>query len=114
MLPRKNRLKRKKEFERVFKEGETKKEDFLFLKWLKNNLPISRFSFVVSRKISRKATQRNKIRRRLREIVRLKIPKIKKGIDGILVALPGLEKKDFLEIKETIEKIFKKAKLYED
>lgn len=114
MLPRKNRLKRKKEFERVFKEGETKKEDFLFLKWLKNNLPISRFGFVVSRKISRKATQRNKIRRRLREIVRLKIPKIKKGIDGILVALPGLEKKDFLEIKETIEKIFKKAKLYED
>lgn len=112
MLPKVNRLKKKKDFDRIFKSGKGIKEDFLFLKWTPNNLKISRFGFMVGKKISKKATLRNKIRRRLKEQVRLKLPKIKKGIDGILVANPGLETRDFWETEETLNKLFKKAKLY--
>jgi len=112
LLPLKNRLKKKKDFERIFKSGKGIKEDFLFLKWAPNNLKISRFGFMVGKKISKMATLRNKIRRRLREQVRLRLPKIKKGIDGILVANPGLETRDFWEMEETLNKLFEKAKLY--
>ena len=111
MLPPRHRLKRKKEIERVFKNGRGFKEDFLILKVVKNNLKDSRFTFVVSPKVSKKAALRNKIRRRLSELVRLKIKKIKKGIDGVLLATPGLEEKDFWEIEEAINKIFAKAKI---
>lgn len=120
MLPKLNRLKRKKDIERVFKNGKGFKEDFLILKVAKNDLKIWRFVFVVPQKVSKKATLRNKIRRRLSELVRLKIKKIKKGcqpattnpgLDIVIMALPGLEEKDFWEIEEVINKLFKKANL---
>ena len=114
MLPKANCLKRKKDFEQVFKKGEGFVEDFLFLKFVLNNLKKSRFGIVVSQKISKKATIRNKIKRRIRAIVSKVLPKIKEGVDLVLVAVPGLENKDFWEIEETINKLFKKAKLSKD
>ena len=109
MLPKKNRLKKKKDFEKVFKTGKGYKEDFLFLKIAGNNLKTSRFGFVVSKKFSKKALIRNRIKRRLRELVKLKLSEIKKGIDGIILVNPGLEDKDFWELEEIINKLFKKA-----
>jgi ribonuclease P protein component len=44
--------------------------------------------------------------------VRLKIVKLKKGIDVVLMALPGIEKKDFWEIEEIVDNLFKKARIY--
>jgi ribonuclease P protein component len=111
MLPGANRLKKKKDFERVFKTGQTFKEGFLILKLIKNHLKISRFGFVVSQKISKRATIRNKIKRRLREIIKGKLAGTKKGWDAVLVVRPGLENKDFWEMEEAINKLFKKAKI---
>jgi len=112
MLPKVNCLKRKKDFERVFKEGKGFKEDFLFLKFYLNNLKKSRFGIIVSQKISKKAIIRNKIKRRIRAVINSKLPKIKKGMDIVLVVLPGLETKDFWEIEDTINRLFEKAKIY--
>lgn len=112
MLPKTNRLKRKKDIERVFKRGRGVKEDFLSLKVIKNNFENSRVALLVSRKISKKATLRNKIRRKLSELVRAKMKKVKKGMDLILVAAPGLEEKDFWEINETVDKLLQKAKCF--
>ena len=114
MLPKKNRLKNKKDFERIFKQGKSFKEDFLFLKIRKNNLKESRFGFIVSLKVSKKAVLRNKVKRRLREIIKERLPEIKSGIDGVLIAQRNIEEKDFSEIKEVINKLFKKAKILND
>lgn len=114
MLPKTNRLKKKKDIERVFKNGKGFKEDFLILKVLKNDLENSRFAFIVSQKVSKKAVLRNKIRRRLSELVRLKIKEIKKGLDIVLLALPGLEERNFWETEETINKLFQKAKCFKN
>lgn len=111
MLPKTNRLTKKKDLERVFRKGEGVKEGLLILKTVKNNLDNSRFGFVVSRKVSKKANLRNKIKRRLRDLVKGKLKKIKEGRDALLIALPGLERKGFKEIEETINKLFKKAKI---
>lgn len=111
MLPRINRLQKKRDFERVFKEGKGFREDFLFLKLVKNNLKFSRFGFVVSGKVSKKAVLRNKIKRKLREAVRIKLVKIKKGFDGLLVVLTEKEIKKFPEIERIIDRLFKKAKI---
>lgn len=111
MLPIKNRLKKKKDFERVFKKGKGFKEGFLFLKIVKNNLKESRFGFIVSKEVSKKAVIRNKIKRKLKKSVQLNLLKIKDGIDGALIVKAGLETKDFQELKEIIEKIFTKAKI---
>jgi ribonuclease P protein component len=111
MLPKINCLKKKKDFEQVFKKGKGFKEDFLILKYISSNLRESRFGIIVSQKVSKKATTRNKIKRRLRALISFKLPKIKKSIDAVLVVLPGFENKDFWEAEEIINKLFEKAKL---
>jgi len=111
MLKKVNRLKKKKDFEKVLKKGKGFKEDFLLFKVIKNNLGVSRFGFIISQKISKKATVRNKLKRKLSELVTAKLKKIKKGIDGIFIVSPGLENKDFWEIEGIIEKIFNKTKI---
>ncbi|MDI6591513.1 MAG: ribonuclease P protein component [Patescibacteria group bacterium] len=111
MLPKPNRLTKKKDFERVFKKGKGFKEDFLILKFVPNNLNRNRIGIVVSLKISKKATLRNRIKRQIRELVRLRLSKLitLPGKDIVLIALPGLETKDFWEIEGTINKLFEKA-----
>jgi len=112
MLSKRNRLKKQKDFGRVFKKGRGAKEDFLYLKVVKNELESSRFGFVVSKEFSKKAVLRNKIRRRLAELVRIKLPKIKKGIDVVIVVMPEFKTRDFWEIEEIINKLFEKAKIF--
>lgn len=112
MLPAGNRLKKKKDIEKAFKKGQVFREDFLTVKIVKNDLSRTRFVFVISKKVSKKATARNKMKRRLSEIVRFKLPKMKKGFDAILLASPnGIAKSD-QEIERLINKIFSKASLF--
>jgi ribonuclease P protein component len=111
MLPKANRLRKKRDFERVFQKGRGFKEDFLFFKVVENHLKNSRFGFIVNKNFSPKASLRNKMKRRLRELVRTKLSEIKKGVDGILIAYPGLENKDFWEIEEIITRLFQRAKI---
>jgi len=103
MLAKINRIKKKKDFETIFKNSKSVKNNLFILKMAKNNLGINRFGFVVSQKISKKATVRNKVRRRLAEVVKTEIKNIKTGIDFILITLPGIEKKEFSEIKESLK-----------
>jgi len=110
MLPKINRLKKDKDFEKTFKRGQGFKQGFLYIKIVKNNLDTSRFAFVVSKKFSKKAVIRNKMRRRLSEIVKTKLLEVKKGMDIIIVVMPGAEN-DFQKLEETLNKLFKKAKL---
>lgn len=112
MLPKTNKLKKKKDIERVFKSGKGFKEDFLILKMVKNNLKNSRFAFIVSQKVSKKATLRNKIRRRLSELARRHLPPGRPGMDIVIMALPGLEEKDFWEIEETVNKLFARTYIH--
>jgi ribonuclease P protein component len=111
MLPFKNRLKKEKEIARVFKEGKTVKEGFFFLKKIRNDLPDSRFCFSVPGNVSKKVVVRNKLKRRMREIVRKNLPKIKNGFDLMIVALPGSERLEFGELEKGLLKIFFKAKI---
>ena len=100
---------------------------------MKNNLGLNRFGFVVSQKVSKKATVRNKTRRRLAEAIRARIKdiypvksapqsgavsreagqfnRVKIGTDLVLIALPGIERKEFSEIKETINNMLIKSGL---
>jgi len=110
MLLKINRIKKKKDFENVFKKSKSFKNNLFIFKVAKNNTRSNRFGFVVSQKVSKKATLRNKVRRRLMEIIG-KIKNIKAGVDVVLIALPGIEKKDFSEIKTALDEMFIRAEL---
>lgn len=111
MLPGKNRLKKKKDFERVFRQGESFKKECLVLRLAKNNLKVVRFGFVVGLKVSKKASLRNKIRRRLKAITKARLPQIKTGFDVVLIASKDSANKTFQEMAEIVNSLFKKAKI---
>ena len=111
MLSRPNRLKKKRDFERVYKLGIGKRDRFLALKVLENDLNTSRIGFVVSKKISKKAVVRNLIKRRLREAARSFIPELKPGLDIVVFALKGTEGLDFWKIKDNLKNLFQRSNL---
>ena len=67
--------------------------------------------FVIGKNVFKKATARNKIKRQLRELIRLRIKKITKGIDGVLVVSPG--SKNFQELEKVLDKVLLRAKILE-
>ena len=120
MLPRINRIKKKKDFETIFKKGRSFKNNLFVLRFINNHLDYNRVGIVVSQKVSKKATARNKVRRRLVEIVKTfektvqekynLSEKKKKGMDLVMIALPEIEKKEFTEIKESLNGALLKIK----
>jgi len=104
VLPKIYRLK-KREVEEVFQKGRTYRGFFLILEIKKNNLPFSRWSFIVPVGLSRKAVKRNRLRRRLRENFRGKLKIIKPGFDGIILAFPPALEKKYSEIDKEIDKL---------
>jgi len=111
MLAKENRLREKKDFERILKKGRVFRGRFLILRIIENKLGKTRFGFIVSQKISKKAVVRNKVKRRLREIMKTKIKNLKKELDIVFITLSGIELKTFSEIKEEIEEILERAKI---
>jgi ribonuclease P protein component len=70
-----------------------------------------KFGFLISKKFFKKAVERNKLKRRLREMLREKIEKIREGARIIFIALPGFEKKGLQELKEVLERLLKISKV---
>ena len=108
MLALRNRLKRQRDFENVFKTGKGFQEGPLYLKVQKNNFQASRFGFIVSKKFSKKAVERNRAKRVLREVIKKNLSQIKAGLDIIIVLNPEAKTE---ELEKTTERLFKKAKI---
>lgn len=111
MLKKYLRLAKQKDFENVFDRGRYFSEDILSLKVAKNNFDYSRFGFIVSNKISKKAVARNRIKRLLRESARLLHKNIKPGFDGVFICKNKAAGKSFGEIGLCVEKLLKKSGL---
>jgi ribonuclease P protein component len=112
MLSQAHRLKKKKDFDRIFKRGKGLREGFLFVKAVQNGLAESRFGFVVGQNVSKKASARNYLKRKLRALIRERLPKISRGLDIVIVAPGAVSKENMAILEKTIDNIFKKAKLF--
>lgn len=112
MLPKKQKVD-KKLFDEVFKNGRNYHSDFLFLKMsaLEKQSDKSRFAVVIPKKISKKATERNLIKRKIFASLRENKGKIKTGFAVIIFVKKGIENLEYAEIKEEIYKILKIARL---
>lgn len=112
MLPKENRLRQEQDFKQVAKAGKAVFSPSLSLKLIKNNSDLSRFGIIVSTKVSKKAVERNRLKRRLREIIRLNLPRFKKGFDVMVLTRAAAKDFEYLQLKEIMAELFKKANLY--
>jgi len=107
MLSFKNRLKKEKDFKRVFDYGKSISSDLISVKYLINEMENSRVGFIVSKKVSKKAVLRNRIKRVLRESVRKEIKQLNRGYDIIIIARRKTTETESKEIFKTVEDLFK-------
>lgn len=112
MLVKKNRIRLNKEFDQIFKAGQSFYGKFLGVKASRSDLPITRIGIIVGSKISKKAVDRNLIKRRIREIIRPELEKIIKSRDIVIIALPGAGLASFIELSSDLKLSLKKLRLY--
>jgi len=87
MITRKHRFHGHSSLNPVYKRGQTARAAQITLKYVQqNNSKPYRFAVVVSRKVSKSAVVRNRIRRRIYEIVRTHDVLLLNGLAGIFTA----------------------------
>ena len=73
----------------------------------------SRFGFIVSKKISKKAVVRNRIRRLLSEAVQNLLSRMKQGFEGVFLAKREIAGKSYDEVFDEVERVLEEAKMVE-
>jgi ribonuclease P protein component len=110
-MERKYRLRLNADFQRVRQEGKSWANHLMVLCALPNDLEHSRFGFAASKRIG-KAVVRNRVRRRMREAVRLRRTLVDEGWDIVFIARPAIAHKTYAEISRAIENLLRLANLY--
>ena len=115
MLPRASRLKRSRDFQAVYKRRSSWASAHLVL-YLRHRVPregeASRLGFVISKKIAKRAHDRNRLKRRLREISRLYLlPSVTRPCDALVVARTSAPAADFATLTAEMNSLARQAGL---
>lgn len=111
MLKATQRLSRARDFKKINSTGRSYYSPFLKLRFVSNGLPDSRCAVVVSTRVSKKATVRNRIKRRIAEILRLNFDKIRSGYDVVCYASARAVDVEYAELENQVGSLLAKAKL---
>ena len=101
-------LTKAKQYALVYNAGSSWASSLLVMKALPNGLTLSRYGFSVSQRVG-KAVTRNRVKRLLREILRL--TPLKSGWDIIFIARPSTARADYANLKKSIEDLLSRARL---
>ena len=105
-LRRDLRLRRRADFDAVFKGGRIWADHLLVLRTLPNKLDHNRYGFVTSKKLGG-AVVRNRPRRRLREFAR-ETP-ARTGFDVVLSAKTAAVRAEFAELRTSVARLLAKG-----
>jgi ribonuclease P protein component len=89
-VKRANRLSRSRDFDAVYRHGRSVSSRFLVLYWFPHDEPVaSRFGLSVPKSVGNAAV-RNRVKRQLREIWRVRLGHVPAGHDYVLIVRGGL------------------------
>jgi ribonuclease P protein component len=103
-------LKKNIEFQRVYSRGRYSVSKFLVVYVLSNNSDKTRVGITTSKKVG-KAVNRNRIRRLIKENLRLLSDNLVKGVDLVIVARQAEDEVSFKKIGQELKFLLKKLNL---
>ncbi|MCS6829218.1 MAG: ribonuclease P protein component [Armatimonadota bacterium] len=110
MLPRHERLRRRKDFLACYNEGRAYAQAHLVL-YVRPQSGGRRFGFVVGKKVG-KAVVRNRVKRRLRAACRECLPNLSEGFDAVIVARRNAGEADYHQLLQEMQTLFRSAKVW--
>ena len=110
MLKRINRLKKRYQFNYVYKSGEHYSGEHIVLYVASSKTKNIKVGLAVTKKVGH-AVVRNKVRRRLREIIKKQVPNLKQNNNIIIVARDNINEASFEKLSNEFFKLIKKANL---
>ena len=119
MLPTENRLRHNKDFSAVYHKGIRKNSSYLALRALRHQqkpkLPLpnqpTRIGISISKKVSKGAVIRNRIKRQIRAALRQILPSISRGWDIVIVVKPTAQQCNYGEFLQQLEKLLAQAEI---
>ncbi|MGB7728892.1 MAG: ribonuclease P protein component [Candidatus Acidiferrum sp.] len=106
-FPREARLVRRGEFDAVYRTGKRFSSSHFTVFVRRNELALNRFGFSIKKALGG-AVVRNRIRRRLREVVRCRRQEISPGWDIVIHPKGSVGKAPFVAITEDLLRLLKK------
>lgn len=103
-------LKKDRQFKIVYKHGRNYWNKSLTLYMKKNGLNYNRVGYSITKKIGNSVV-RNKLRRRMKEIMRLNFDDIKDGYDLILIPKKSTVNMDYYDLEKEIIHLLKRSGL---
>ena len=94
----------------VYSKGSSWASSLVVMKALPNGLDLSRYGFSVSKRVG-KAVTRNRVKRLLREILRVQA--LKSGWDMIFIARPAVAAAEYSSLRRAVEGLLSRAYLLE-
>ena len=110
MLKRVNRLKKRYQFNYVYKSGEHFSGEHMVLYLVSSKTKNIKVGLAVTKKVG-KAVVRNRVRRQLREIIKKQVPSLKQNYNLIVVARDNITSASFENLTNEFLKLIKKANL---
>ena len=109
-FPKTERLKRTSEFRHVLKNARSVREDGVSLYFLENS-PVrsSRLGVVVSRRVFKHATDRNRAKRIVREFFRLKQTEFRASFDFVVRFIEGSKSFNQNDLWNILTRLFERA-----
>ncbi len=101
-MHRRHRLVHSGRFQRVYREGQSWVHPLLVVRALGNDLPHSRFGFVVGKRVGN-AVVRNRAKRLMREAMRMRIGRVPPGLDVVLIARAPIARATLQEIGKALD-----------
>lgn len=112
MLPQANRLHKDKEIKRLVQKGKTFFLPQFIIKYQVVTGSVPQIGFVISTRVDKRAVVRNKLKRRLREIVRKLLPDLEKNYAILVIAKKSALGLKFEELKKQLIFAFTKMRVY--
>ena len=101
-FPKQDRIRAKRDFERVFRQGKKKQGRLVCLHYLYNKEDRTRVGITVSKKVDKRAVVRNLVKRRIREIFRRNRQSFPDCLDIVFRALPACAAAEYGELRDEI------------